>query len=306
MNDGKRYNNLSGHLREVFGGKVAKLSLDGGFSCPNRDGHLGTQGCLFCGEKGSGEFASGEGSIQNQLNEQIQIARRKWKTEKFIGYFQSFTNTYGSVERLRKVYEPVLEQAEVVGLAIATRPDCLDEEVLDYLSDLNERTFLWVELGLQTIHESTADSIRRGYPLETYSKAVAQLKKRNIRVVTHLIIGLPHETRAQIMESAMYVARTGTWGIKLHSLYIQKDTDLYRMYLEKPFPILEKDEYVSMVKDIIQILPEDMVIHRITGDGDKRLLHKPVWSADKLSVIGSIDRRLKEEDIFQGQNHSKI
>ncbi|MGM0395628.1 MAG: TIGR01212 family radical SAM protein [Bacillota bacterium] len=300
MNDGKRYNNLNSHLRQIFGGKVAKLSLDGRFSCPNRDGYKGSRGCLFCGEKGSGEFASGTGNIQDQLNEQIELLSKKWNADKYIAYFQSFTNTYGSVEKLKETFEPVLENKGVVGIAIATRPDCLPEEVLDYLSELNKRTFLWVELGLQTIHEDTARLIRRGYPLKTYKDAIEDLKNRGIRTVTHLIVGLPYETREQIIQSAEYVARTSTWGIKLHSLYIQKDTDLYNMYLGEPFPVMTREEYVSIIADIISVLPKDMVIHRITGDGDRTLLYKPQWSRDKLKVIASIDKRLKEEDIWQG------
>ena len=300
MNDGKRYNNLSRHLRDTFGGKVAKLSIDGGFSCPNRDGHKGDRGCIFCGELGAGEFASRLGSAQDQIDEQIRLLGNKWRTDKYIAYFQSFTNTYASVERLKEVFEPVLEHPGIVGIAIATRPDCLQKEVLDYLSQLNQKTFLWVELGLQTIHEATASLIRRGYPLETYDNAVEQLKDRDIRVVTHLILGLPYETREMIIQSAWHVGKNGSWGIKLHSLYIQRDTDLYTMFLEKPFPLFTMEEYVETVAQVISVLPEKMVVHRITGDGDKSLLHEPKWSMDKLRVIASIDKKLKEMDISQG------
>ncbi|MCR3956672.1 MAG: TIGR01212 family radical SAM protein [Gudongella sp.] len=303
MHDGKRYNNLSGYLRKTFGGKVAKLSIDGGFSCPNRDGHKGDRGCIFCGELGAGEFASRLGSVQDQIDEQIRLLGNKWRTDKYIAYFQSFTNTYASVERLKEVFEPVLDQPGIVGLAIATRPDSLPEEVLDYLEKLNQKTFLWVELGLQTIHEATASLIRRGYPLETYDNAVEQLKDRDIRVVTHLILGLPYETREMIIQSARHVGKNGSWGIKLHSLYIQRDTDLYTMFLEKPFPLFTMEEYVETVAQVISILPEEMVVHRITGDGDKSLLHEPKWSKDKLKVIASIDKKLKEMDISQGCAH---
>lgn len=300
MNDGKRYKNLSGYLRETFGGKVAKLSIDGGFSCPNRDGHKGDRGCIFCGESGAGEFASKSGTLEKQLNEQIDLLSQKWKTDKYIAYFQSFTNTYAPVHKLREIFEPVLRHPGVVGLAIATRPDCLPDDVLEYLADLNTRTYLWVELGLQTIHEDTASLIRRGYPLKTYEEAIEALRSRNIKTVTHLIIGLPHETREQILQSAMYLAKTETWGVKLHSMYIQKDTDLYEMYLREPFPLMTRDEYVELVTEIIAILPEEMVVHRITGDGDRTLLHEPQWSKDKLKVIASIDRRLKDLHIRQG------
>ena len=194
----------------------------------------------------------------------------------------------------------MLDHPGVVGIAIATRPDCLPEEVLDYLSQLNERTFLWVELGLQTIHEETARLIRRGYPLETYENAVEELAKRGIRVVTHLIVGLPYESREMMLESGSFVGKTGTWGIKLHSLYIQRDTDLYTMYMEDPFPLLTMEEYVETVAQVISILPKEMIVHRITGDGDKSLLHEPKWSMNKLRVISSIDKKLKEMDISQG------
>lgn len=301
MNDGKRYNNLNSYLRKEFGGKVAKLSLNGGFSCPNRDGNKGTRGCIFCGEKGAGEFASGTGSMECQLNQQIKLIERKWKTDKFIAYFQSFTNTYGPVEKLEEVFEPVLKHPKVIGIAIATRPDCLPKDVLDYLSELNKKTYIWVELGLQTIHEKTAKFIRRGYSIEIYEKAIKELKQKNIRTVTHLIVGLPYESKEEIIQSARYVAKTDTWGIKLHSLYIQKDTDLYEMYRKKPFKMLTKDEYVKLITDIISILPENMIIHRMTGDGDRRLLYLPEWSRDKLKVISSIDKRLKNEDLWQGK-----
>ncbi len=300
MTDGKRYNNLSGYLRQVFGGKVAKLSIDGGFSCPNRDGHKGDRGCIFCGERGAGEFASRAGTLEKQLNEQIDLLSQKWKTDKYIAYFQSFTNTYAPVDKLKEIFEPLLKHPGVVGIAIATRPDCLPDDVLEYLADLNRRTYLWVELGLQTIHEDTAKLIRRGYPLKTYEEAIEALRNRNIKTVTHLIIGLPNETREQILQSAIYVAKTGTWGIKLHSMYIQKDTDLYEMYLREPFPLMTREEYVELVTEIVAILPEEMVVHRITGDGDRTLLHEPQWSRDKLKVIASIDKRLKELHIRQG------
>jgi radical SAM protein (TIGR01212 family) len=249
---------------------------------------------------GAGEFASRLGSVQDQIDEQIRLLGSKWNTDRYIAYFQSFTNTYAPVQRLKEVFEPVLDHPGVVGIAIATRPDCLPEEVLDYLSQLNERTFLWVELGLQTIHEETARLIRRGYPLETYENAVEELAKRGIRVVTHLIVGLPYESREMMLESGSFVGKTGTWGIKLHSLYIQRDTDLYTMYMEDPFPLLTMEEYVETVAQVISILPKEMIVHRITGDGDKSLLHEPKWSMNKLRVISSIDKKLKEMDISQG------
>lgn len=300
--DGKKYNTLNAEFKRVFGEKVAKISIDGGFSCPNRDGKVGFGGCIFCGEKGAGEFTSERGTIKDQASEQISIIKKKWKTDKFIVYFQNFTNTYAPIEKLKSLYEEALEIPGVVGLAIATRPDCLDEEVMKYLSELNKRTFLWVELGLQSIHDKTSRFIRRGYPLEIYDKAISNLKIENIRIVTHLIIGLPYETREEIIQSIKYVGNTMTWGIKIHSLYIQRDTDLYKYFERNPFRILNKGEYVEIVTEGLMYLPKDFIIHRITGDADKNLLVEPKWSGDKLSVLAQIDSVMKEKDIYQGQN----
>lgn len=304
--NGKRYNTLNNELQRVFGEKIMKLSLDGGFTCPNRDGTLGNKGCIFCSDEGSGEFAGSRFvSIKEQVESQKRLVSRKNKSNKYIAYFQNFTNTYGPVERLEKIYDEALNIDGIVGLAIATRPDCLDEDVLDLLSRLNKRTFLWIELGLQSIHEDSAKFIRRGYPLSTYNNAIEKLKERNIKVVTHLIIGLPHEVKEDILESVKHVANTDTWGVKLHSLYIQKDTDLYKYYSNNPFSIFSKDEYVDIIVDALRLLPRDMVIHRVTGDGKKELLYEPKWSADKLNVLTSIDKELKNRDVFQGDNYIK-
>ena len=300
MNDGKRYKTLNSEMKRVFNGKTIKLSLDGGFSCPNRDGTIGHRGCIFCGERGSGEFTNHTLDITSQASEQIKLLSKKWKTNKYIAYFQSFTNTYGSVESLKKLYNQALEIPGVVGIAIATRPDCLSDEVLDYLEILSKETFLWVELGLQTIHENTATLIRRGYALDVYDDAVIELKKRKIKVVTHAIIGLPYENREEILETCKYIVNKNLWGIKLHSLYIQRDTDLYNFYLSNPFKIMSKEEYVDIITDIISLLPKELVIHRITGDGDKSLLFEPEWSKNKLGIISSIDKSLKEKNISQG------
>lgn len=302
----KRYNALHDELKREFGQKVMKLSIDGGFTCPNRDGTVGTRGCIFCGEEGSGEFAGSRfNPIKVQVEEQIKLLSKKWKTDKYIIYFQNFTNTYASVDKLRSLYYEALSIEGVVGLAIATRPDCLGDEVLDLLSEINEKTYLWIELGLQTIHEETAKFIRRGYPLEVYNEAVKKLKERNIKTVTHIILGLPYESKEEILETVRYVGDTGTWGIKLHSLYIQKDTDLYRYYLKNPFPIMSKEEYVSLVVDCITILPPNMVIHRLTGDCKKELLYEPRWTLDKLGVIASIEKELKNRKTYQGENYKK-
>lgn len=298
--DGKRYNNLSSELRRVFGEKIGKLAIDGGFTCPNRDGSLGYRGCIYCGESGSGEFTRKNISISEQIKLQIDDCYEKWGTKKHIAYFQSFTNTYATLDRLKESYEEALMNPGIVGLAIATRPDCLPTSVLDYLEELNKKTYLWIELGLQTIHPDTASLIRRRYPLSVYDETVERLKERELRAVTHLILGLPGETSNKMLESVEHVAKTRTWGIKLHSLYIQRDTDLYGLYNKDPFPLMDKEEYVKLVSEALTRLPEEMVIHRITGDGDKKLLFKPEWSADKLGVISSIDKYMKENDLKQG------
>ncbi|WP_234978634.1 TIGR01212 family radical SAM protein [Anaerosalibacter sp. Marseille-P3206] len=301
MWEDKRYHSLNYELKTTFGTKVIKLSLDGGFTCPNRDGTVGSRGCIFCSEEGSGEFTANRIlSISEQIDEQKEFLSKKWPKGKYIAYFQNFTNTYSSIKDLRRKYEEALSKEDVVGLAIATRADCLPEEVLDLLSELNKKTYLWVELGLQTIHEKTAKFIRRGYDLSVYNKGIEELKKRNIKVVTHLIFGLPGESKEDTLETVKYIANTNTWGVKFHLLYIQKDTDLYEYYKSSPFYILSKEEYISIVCDSIEMLPQNMVIHRLTGDGKKGLLIEPKWSLNKLGVLSGIDMELKRRGSHQG------
>ena len=297
----KRYRSFSYEMKRIFGSKIIKLSLDGGFTCPNRDGTLGSKGCIFCGEEGSGEFAASRTlDIESQIESQKEILSKKWNTGKYISYFQNFTNTYSTYEDLKEKYNLAISEEGVVGLAIATRPDCLSEEVLDLLEEMNKKTFLWIELGLQTIHEKTADFLRRGYSLDCYDQAIEQLKKRNIKVVTHLIFGLPGESREEMLSSVKYVTNTNTWGVKFHLLYIQKDTDIYEHYKKNPFEILTRDEYISVITDSIELLSPEMVIHRLTGDGKRSLLVEPLWSLDKLRVLSGIDMELKKRDSYQG------
>lgn len=297
----KRYRSFDYEMKRIFNSKIIKLSLDGGFTCPNRDGTLGNKGCIFCGEEGSGEFAASRTlDIPKQMESQKELLSKKWRDGKYIAYYQNFTNTYSTYEDLRQKYYLALSQEDVVGLAIATRPDCLSEEVLDLLEEINKKTFLWVELGLQTIHERTAKFIRRGCTLGCYDEAVKQLNKRNIKMVTHLIFGLPNETREDILSSVKYVANTNTWGVKLHLLYIQKGIDLHEYYKKSPFHILSQEEYISLVADSIELLPPDMVIHRLTGDCKRALLVEPLWSLDKLRVLSGIDMELKKRGSYQG------
>ena len=299
----KRYRSFSYEMKRTFGSKIIKLSLDGGFTCPNRDGTLGKKGCIFCGEEGSGEFAASRNlDIKKQVESQKHIMSKKWNSGKYVAYFQNFTNTYSTYEDLKEKYEQAISQEGVVGLAIATRPDCLSEEVLDLLEQISKKTFLWIELGLQTIHEKTADFLRRGYSLDCYDRAIEQLNKRNIKVVTHLIFGLPGESKEEMLSSVKYVANTNTWGVKFHLLYIQRETDIYEYYKNNPFKMLTMDEYIAVITDSIEYLPKHMVIHRLTGDGKRSLLVEPLWSLDKLRVLSGIDMELKKRDSYQGIN----
>lgn len=300
----KRYNSLNFELKKVFGEKVAKLSLNGGFTCPNRDGTIGSRGCLFCSDEGSGEFAGPkELSITEQIDQQKEMLSRKWKTKKFIAYFQNYTNTYSDIDDLRNKYEEAYKSEGVVGLAIATRPDCLSDDVIDLLDKINKETFLWVELGLQTIHEKTAKLIRRGYNLDTFNNAVEKLRSKNIRIVVHLIIGLPNETKEEIIETAKYISKLKPYGAKLHLLHILSDSDLYSYYKRNPFKILTEEEYTEIICDILEVLDSSIVIHRLTGDGHKDKLITPKWSLNKLKVLSGIDKELKRRDSYQGKKY---
>ena len=275
---------LSQYYREKFGCKVYKLSLDGGFSCPNRDGKIGTGGCIFC--TGSGEFAeSGPDSIALQLERAKLRVNRKNKDGKYIAYFQAFTNTYAPVERLRVLYYEAIAPEEILGLSIGTRPDCLDEEVMQLLTEINTVKPVSVELGLQTIHGETARYIRRGYETEVYFDAVRRLKEAGIEVVTHIILGLPGETPEMMVETTEAAVRAGTDGVKFHLLHVLRNTDLAKDYAAGKFQCLSLEEYGRILKQCVDILPESVVIHRITGDGAKRDLIAPLWSADKKRVL---------------------
>ena len=277
---------LSDHYRQTFGCKVYKLSLDGGFTCPNRDGTLGTRGCIFCSEKGSGEFAEGScGSISRQLERAKERVRGKNREGKYIAYFQSFTNTYAPAAVLEQRYREAIAPEDIVGLAVATRPDCLPEEVVDLLARINRIKPVSVELGLQTVHEDTARYLRRGYPTAVYLDAVKRLKAAGLEVVTHIILGLPGETEEMMMETTRQAVAAGTDGVKFHLLHVLRGTDLEQEYLRGRVEPLSLERYGQILKACISCLPEHIIVHRITGDGAKRDLIAPAWSADKKRVL---------------------
>lgn len=284
---------LNEYLRETFGMKVYKISLNGGFTCPNRDGTIDTRGCIFCSKGGSGDFSEDAAlSITKQIEQGKKRVEKKLKSGKYIAYFQAFTNTYGPIEKLRVLFTEAISHPDVVALSIATRPDCLPAEVLDLLSELNKRKPVWVELGLQTIHPKSAEYIRRGYDLDVYDKAVLELRKRNIEVVTHVILGLPGESHEDMVETVRYVCGSGATGIKLQLLHILKHTDLGEEYLKGNIPVLSEDEYIEILKKCVAVIPEHVVIHRLTGDGDKKILLAPLWSGNKKHVLNRINREV--------------
>jgi len=281
---------LSQHYKEKFGCKVYKLSIDGGMTCPNRDGTLGTGGCIYCSLSGSGDFAEkAQGDIEAQLEKAILRVKDKNKDGKYIAYFQPFTNTYADIKYLEKIYYEAIKPDYIVGLSVATRPDCLSDEVIKLLSQVNEIKPVSVELGLQTIHEKTADYINRGYKTEVYYDAVRRLKENNLEVVTHMIIGLPDETDEMIIETAKAIGDSGADGIKLHLLYVLKNTRLAIDYQSGKFETLSLEKYAELLKKCLDVLPEDIIIHRLTGDGAKKDLIAPLWSADKKRVLNYIN-----------------
>lgn len=300
------YISLNEYLRDTFGCKVYKVSINGGFTCPNRDGTLDTRGCIFCSGYGSGDFAE---DSKLSVTEQIERGKKRIESKmpkskgseagdasnKYIAYFQAFTNTYAPVERLRALYMEAINHPEIVAVSIGTRPDCLPENVLELLAELNQIKPIWIELGLQTIHEKSADYIRRGYDLPVYDKAVEELKSRNIDVITHVILGLPGETREDMLETVRYVGKSGVQGIKLQLLHVIKGTDLEKDYNMGLFKCMTMEEYVDLIYTCISVLPKDIVIHRMTGDGAKKTLVAPLWSADKKRVLNALNKRLALE-----------
>ncbi|MEJ8553323.1 TIGR01212 family radical SAM protein [Tepidibacter sp. Z1-5] len=298
----KRYHSLNFELREIFNEKIFKLSLDGGFTCPNRDGKIGFNGCIFCSDRGSGEYASNRVlSIDKQIEDQINLLSNKWPNGKYIAYFQNFTNTYADVDVLRNKYEAAINCDDIVGIAIATRPDCLDDDVIQLLSELSKKTYLWIELGLQTVHDESAGFLRRGYPFSLFEEKVKKLRSYNINVVTHLILGIPNETKEMIFESISKISSMDIQGVKLHLLHIIKGTDLEKYYNSTKFNLLEKEEYIHLICDILERLNPDITIHRLTGDGSRDTLIEPWWSLDKRSILNGIDKELSIRNSYQGK-----
>lgn len=289
-----KYTTLNSYLKEKFGCKVYKISLDCGFTCPNRDGTLGYGGCIFCSEGGSGDFAKSRTlGVTEQIESGKEKVKNKIKSGKYIAYFQAFTNTYADVNTLEKLYTEAINHPDIVALSIATRPDCLEQEKVELLGRLNKIKPIFVELGLQTVNEKTAKYIRRGYTLDVYDDAVERLHEQGINVVTHIIIGLPYETKEDMLSSVNYVCKV-TDGIKLQLLHILKGTDLAKDYCEHKFEVLTLEEYTDIIAECVKIIPENVVIHRLTGDGAKKDLIAPLWSANKKKVLNTINKRLSE------------
>ncbi|MFT4445028.1 TIGR01212 family radical SAM protein [Parvimonas sp. G1967] len=299
----QRYNDLSSYLKKKFGSKLLKLSIDGGFSCPNRKN--GKSGCKFCSESGSGEFTTKRKSITEQLNAQISFLKEKDKNGRYIAYFQSYTNTFLPVEQLRKMYYEAINFPNVKVLSIATRADCFNEDIYNLLADLNKKIEVWIELGLQSSNENTRNNMNIGYSTETFENCVKKLEELNIKTIFHIIFGLPNETAKDYKNTIDYVNTQKPWGIKIHSLYIQNDCELYKEYLKNSFKVITWNEYIDALIMAIENLDKDIIIHRLTGDGDKEKLVAPLWSKDKIKTIGEISKILKQKNSYQGINYKK-
>lgn len=285
------------YLKGTYGVKMYKLALNGGMNCPNRDGLIDTRGCIFCSAGGSGDFAC------TNVDDAKKLISNKYTGNNFIAYFQSYTNTYADVSYLRNLFMPVINNPDVKILSIATRPDCLDDSVITLLDELNKIKPVWIELGLQTIHKKTSDYIRRGYELDIFTDAVKRLNNSDIKVIVHMILGLPGESDEMMLDTARFIANSGAWGIKLQLLYVLKGTDLADDYNNHLFETMTMDNYIRLIGRIIELLPPDMVIHRLTGDGPKKILIAPLWSADKKRVHNSLMQYFTNNNIIQGRNY---
>ena len=305
--DGQPYYSLNQYYRECFGDKTYKLALDMGTTCPNRDGTLSHRGCIYCSGKGSGDFAQkvNANDVENQITDAIKAIENKYKGEHFIAYLQSYTNTYGDSGWLKNIYETILQDERIVGLSIGTRPDCLSEEIIDILKVLNQQKPIWIELGLQTIHENSARFINRCYPLKTFDQAVNRLHEAGIPTVVHLIAGLPGETMDEFLESVEYIASLPIQGVKFHSLHVLQDTQLGAMYEKAPFSLPSLEAYCNTITEAIALLPTAMVVHRLTGDAPRQLHLAPTWSLDKRKVLNTIHKTFKERQLWQSKHYSK-
>lgn len=302
--NGKPYYSFDFMLKERFSGKVYKVALNGGMTCPNRDGTLGQKGCIFCSAGGSGDFAGDrQDSITLQIEKQAERLREKRHASRFIAYFQAYTNTYAPIEYLRDIFTEAISHPDIVALSIGTRPDCLGKDVLDLLEELNHQKPVWVELGLQTIHDRTAAYIRRGYPLSCFDAAVKNLRQRNLEVIVHTILGLPGETREDILETIAYLNHMDIQGIKLQLLHVLLGTDLASDYLSGKFSVYTMEEYMDLVLDCLEHLSPDIVIHRLTGDGPKDLLIAPLWSSAKKTVLNTLHHQCKIKGVYQGKQY---
>lgn len=305
--DNKRYHTWNYYLRNTFGEKVFKVSINAGFTCPNIDGRVAHGGCTYCSKEGSGDFAGNPNDdLIKQFYDIKEMMHKKWPTAKYIGYFQAFTNTYAPVEVLREKYETILNLDDVIGLSISTRPDCLDDDVVNYLDELNQKTNLWVELGLQTIHEKTSKIINRGHNYQTFLDGLKKLQDKNIKVIVHIINGLPNETYEMMMETAREVSKMNVDGIKIHLLHVIKNTPMENMLNKNMMTLMDEDEYIKLVCDQLEILPPEMIIHRLTGDGKRDELVGPLWSLKKWEVLNKIDDELKNRNSYQGKKYKKI
>lgn len=301
--DNKRYHTLNYYYKSKYNLKIAKISLNGNFTCPNKDGKISKDGCIYCSKYGSGDFS---GNINKSITEQFyeikEIMDKKWENTKYIAYFQANTNTYAPLNILKQKYEEALNINDVIGLNIATRPDCIEDDVLNYLCELNKKTNLTIEIGLQTIHDKTSKLINRGHDLKCFENTLYKLRNKNIDVVVHIINGLPYETKEMMINTVKYLSKLDIQGIKIHMLYILKDTTIHNMYKKEKFHILTKKEYVNIVCDQLQLLPKKIVIHRITGDPKKEDLISPKWLLKKFCVLNEIDKELLKRNTYQGFN----
>lgn len=305
--DNKRFNTLNNHLKQEFSQKVCKIPINAGFTCPNIDGTKGFGGCTYCTASGSGDFILNQtASLEVQFNEYAENIKKKWSNTKYIAYFQSFSNTYAPLDEIKEKFEQVLLIEDVVGISIATRADCITQEIAEYLKELSNRTYLTVELGLQTIHEKTAKIINRCHSYEEFLVGLYMLTDKNIKVCVHIINGLPYETKEMMIETAKIVAQLPIYGVKIHSLHIMNKTIMAKMYEKEKFYIITMEEYIDIICEQIEYFPKNIVIERLTGDGDKNELIAPKWSANKRAVLNGIDKKLVELDTWQSKKYELI